>query len=65
VTNTAGLHLTDHPADVETWKYVDLVRKRPIVRFQATLFSFERPRSKRRGSFSLWSTISARTLKSA
>jgi hypothetical protein len=30
--------------DVETWKYVDLVWKRPIVRFRATLFSFERPR---------------------
>jgi hypothetical protein len=44
VTNTAGLHPTDTPADAETWKYVDLVWKRLIVRFQATLFSFERPR---------------------
>jgi hypothetical protein len=45
VTNTAGLHRRDPPGDAETWKYVDLVRKRLIVRFQATLFSFERPRS--------------------
>jgi hypothetical protein len=65
VTNTAGLHPTDNPEDVETWKYVDLVLKRVIVRFGATLFSFERPRSLRRGFFSLWSTISTRTLKSA
>jgi len=65
VTNTAGLHPSDNPQDVETWKYVDLVLKRVIVRFGATLFSFERPRSMQRGLFSLWSTISARTLKSA
>jgi hypothetical protein len=45
VTNTAGLHPKDNLEDVETWKYVDLVVKRPIVRFRATLFSFERPRS--------------------
>jgi len=45
VTNTAGLHSQDNPEDVETWKYVDLVLKRVIVRFRATLFSFERPRS--------------------
>ena len=45
MTNTAGLHPTDNPEDVETWKYVDLVLKRVIVRFGATLFSFERPRS--------------------
>jgi len=45
VTNTAGLHPTDNLEDVETWKYVDLVLKRVIVRFGATLFSFERPRS--------------------
>jgi len=65
VTNTAGLHSQDNPEDVETWKYVDLVLKRVIVRFRATLFSFERPRSMRRGLFSLWSTLSTRTLKSA
>ena len=65
MTNTAGLHPTDNPEDVETWKYVDLVLKRVIVRFEATLFSFERPRSMRRGLFSLWSTLSTRTLKSA
>jgi hypothetical protein len=65
VTNTAGLHPTDNLSDVETWKYVDLVLKRLIVRFEATLFSFERPRFQRRGPFSLWSTVFARTLKSA
>jgi hypothetical protein len=42
VTNTAGLRLRVH-LDAETWKYVDLVQKRLIVRFEATLFSFERP----------------------
>jgi hypothetical protein len=56
VTNTAGLHPTDNPEDVETWKYVDLVLKRVIVRFEAMLFSFERPRSIQRGSSSQWST---------
>ena len=53
MTNTAGLHPTDNPEDVETWKYVDLVVKRPIVRFRATLFSFERPRSSRGRPFQL------------
>jgi len=43
VTNTAGPRRGSTPAGVETWKYVDLVRKRVIVRFEATLFSFERP----------------------
>ena len=66
MTNTAGLHQQDNPEDVETWKYVDLVLKRVIVRFRATLFSFERPCSLYEGGlFTLWSTLSTRTLKSA
>jgi hypothetical protein len=50
---------------VETWKYVDLVLKRVIVRFETTLFSFERPRSHTDAVLLSAEHGFARTLKSA
>ena len=70
MTNTAGLHPSRDemlesagmrkPGSMSTW-----FRKRLIVRFLTTLFSFERPRSVMTRLFQSVEHGSARTLKSA